>query len=130
MKTLVIDTNVYCLAMRGDPAAEKVFRQTEAILLPVVVFGELLAGFKGGKRERANKEQLVAFASTERVQVAAITTETAEFYSLIVNQLREKGTPIPTNDIWIAAITMEHGAGLATLDRHFSRIDGLSLMPW
>lgn len=128
MKTLVIDTNVYCLAMRGEPAAVKLFRQTEAILLPVIVFGELLAGFKGGSRERANKEQLAAFTSTERVRVAAITAETAEFYSLIVNRLREKGTPIPTNDIWIAAITMEHGAGLATTDGHFARIDGLNLV--
>lgn len=130
MKTLIIDTNVYCLAMRGDPKAEKWLRQTESLLLPVVVFGELLAGFKGGSRERANKEQLVAFLTTDRVHVAEITTETAEFYSLILHQLRAKGTPIPTNDIWIAAITMEHGASLATLDSHFTKIDGLSLVPW
>ena len=130
MKARVIDTNVYCNAMRGDPAAAKLLRQAERILLPVVVFGELLAGFKGGNRERANKEQLVAFSAAERVHVAAITTETAEFYSLIINQLRAKGTPIPTNDIWIAAITMEHGASLATLDTHFSAIDGLNLMDW
>ena len=129
MKTLVIDTNVYCNAMRGDPVTARMLRQTETILLPVVVFGELLAGFKGGSRERANKEQLVSFAATERVKVAAITTETAEFYSLIIHQLREKGTPIPTNDIWIAAITMEQGASLATLDAHFGRIEGLMLAP-
>jgi len=121
-------TNVYCNAMRGDPAVVRLLRQTETILLPVVVFGELHAGFKGGTRELANKEQLAAFVATERVQVAAITTETAEFYSLIVNQLRTKGTPIPTNDIWIAAITMEHGAGLASSDSHFNRVDGLNLV--
>lgn len=130
MKTLIIDTNVYCLAMRGDPKTEKWLRQTESLLLPVIVFGELLAGFKGGSRERANKEQLASFLTTERVRVAEITTETAEFYSLIIHQLRAKGTPIPTNDIWIAAITMEHGASLASLDSHFSKIDGLSLVPW
>ena len=59
--------------------------------------------------------------------MALITTVTAEFYSLIINQLRQKGTPIPTNDIWIAAITMEHGATLATDDSHFSRIEGIIL---
>ncbi len=129
MKALVIDTNVYCDAMRGDPEAAKLLRQAESLLLPVVVYGELLAGFKGGNRERVNGDQLVAFAATERVQIAAITTETAAFYALIISQLRKKGAPIPTNDIWIAAITMEHGASLATSDRHFSWIDGLILVP-
>lgn len=128
MKALVIDTNVYCNAMRGEPMAVKWLRQTERILLPAVVFGELLAGFKRGSRERANKDQLVAFAATERVEVAAITAETAEFYALILCQLLEKGTPIPTNDIWIGAIAMERGAGLATLDSHFNKIDGLNLV--
>lgn len=128
MKALVIDTNVYCNAMRGEPEAEKLLRQAERIIMPVVVFGELLAGFKGGNRERANKEQLLAFAATERVQVPPITTATAEFYSLIIHQLKAKGAPIPTNDIWIAAITMEHGAGLATGDSHFGKIDGIILV--
>jgi predicted nucleic acid-binding protein len=127
VKTVVIDTNVYCNAMRGEAATARLLRQAERILLPTVVFGELLAGFKGGSRERANKEQLMAFAATERVHTAPITTETAEFYALIIHQLRAKGTPIPTNDIWIAALTMEHGASLATADDHFSKIDGLNL---
>lgn len=130
MRALVIDTNVYANAMRGDPAAANLLRKTEIILLPVVVFGELLAGFKGGTRERANKEQLAAFAAAERVHVATITTGTADFYALVINQLRAKGTPIPTNDIWIAAIAMEHGAGLASLDGHFARIEGLNLVDW
>jgi predicted nucleic acid-binding protein len=128
MKAVVVDTNVYCNAMRGDPAAGSLLRQTEKIILPVVVMGELLSGFKGGDRERANRAQLYSFAVTERVRVADVTTETAEFYSLVINQLREKGTPIPTNDIWIAAITMEQGAGLATVDDHFRKIDGLYLV--
>jgi len=128
MKALVIDTNVYCNAMRGEPEATKLLRQAAQIIMPVVVFGELLAGFKGGSRERANREQLLVFTATERVQVAAITTVTAEFYSLIITQLKAKGAPIPTNDIWIAAITMEHGASLATEDSHFGRIDGIILV--
>jgi tRNA(fMet)-specific endonuclease VapC len=127
VKAVVIDTNVYCDAMRGEARASKLLRQAERILLPTVVFGELLAGFKGGNRERANKEQLIAFAATERVHTVPITTETAEFYALVIHQLRAKGTPIPTNDIWIAALTMEHGASLATADDHFSKIDGLNL---
>jgi tRNA(fMet)-specific endonuclease VapC len=128
MKALVIDTHVYCNAMRGEPEAAKLLRQSERIIMPVVVFGELLAGFKGGNRERANREQLLAFTATERVQVAQITTVTAEFYALIIHQLKAKGAPIPTNDIWIAAITMEHGASLATGDSHFGKIDGIILV--
>ena len=128
MKTLVVDTNVYCSAMRGDPATANLLRKTEKIILPAIVIGELLSGFKGGAREQVNRDQLRSFVATERVRVADVTMETAEFYSLIINQLRAKGTPIPTNDIWIAAITMEHGAGLATADNHFQKIDGLFLV--
>lgn len=128
MKALAIDTNVYCSAMRGDPATAQLLRQAEKIILPVIVVGELLSGFKGGDRERANTDQLQAFMATDRVRVAEVTTETAEFYSLIIHQLRKKGAPIPTNDIWIAAITMAQGAGLATSDSHFNEIEGLYLV--
>jgi len=130
MKVVVVDTNVYCQAMRGDPASARLLRQSEEIILPVVVIAELLAGFKGGDRERRNKEQLYAFVKTERVRVEDATISTAEFYSLVFNQLREKGTPVPTNDIWVAATTMEQGAGLATMDSHFRKIEGLYLVEW
>ncbi len=116
--------------MRGEAETAKLLQHAARILLPTVVFGELLSGFKGGSRERTNREQLIAFMATERVHAAPITTETAEFYALVIHQLRAKGTPIPTNDIWIAALTMEHGASLATADDHFSKIDGLNLVVW
>ena len=89
------------------------------------MIGELLAGFKRGTQEKKNKQQLNEFLSKERVLELSISSETSEFYAFILNQLKEQGTPIPTNDIRIAASAMENGAPLATGDEHFSKIKGL-----
>lgn len=93
-------------------------------MCPVVV-GELFAGFRKGSRESYNRTVFQKFLATPRVTVLAISIETAEFYCLIFEQLRSQGTPIPVNDIWIAACGMEHGAHLATMDNHFKQITGL-----
>ena len=87
--------------------------------------GGLLAGFAAGSRENANRSELTQFISTTRVRVVASTAATADLYALVYAALRRKGQPIPTNDIWIAASCLEHGAALLTLDAHFQAIDGL-----
>jgi tRNA(fMet)-specific endonuclease VapC len=125
MKKILIDTNVYSDAMRGENYAVKILRRNAQILISPVVIGELFAGFKGGTQEEKNKQQLYEFLSRERVVQLSISSETSEFYAFILNQLKEEGTPIPTNDIWIAASALENGAAVATRDEHFSKISGL-----
>jgi tRNA(fMet)-specific endonuclease VapC len=124
---VLIDTNFYCDAMRGVPKAVAVLRESDQILVSPIVVGELLSGFKSGKSENANRNQLRKFLAQERVRVLQVTTETAEFYALIHEQLKRKAKPVPTNDLWIAASAMENGTRLATTDAHFRHIDGILL---
>ena len=125
MTRLLLDTNAYSQAMRGNATAMSLLRSADQLLVCPVVPGELLAGFRRGAREQENREQLNRFLARPRVILMSIGADTAEFYSHVLSQLRRSGTPIPVNDIWIAACTMEHGASLATRDRHFQEVEGL-----
>ena len=87
-----------------------------------------MAGFKAGGKERKNREELEMFLDSPRVVIYPITDDTAEFYSDIFIRLKEVGTLIPTNDIWIAATAFENGLKLFTKDNHFKSIAGLSLV--
>ena len=119
MKQLMIDTSAYAAFMRGHPGAKGELRKAAAILLPVIVLGELWAGFEVGSRRELNYDLLADFLHSPRVSILPITTETAERYAHIYAYLRQNGRPIPTNDLWIAALAMEHGAELLTADAHF-----------
>jgi len=91
----------------------------------MVTAGELLSGFARGRHELANRRILNEFIASPRVRVAALSLDTGEFYSRILNDMRRLGKMIPTNDIWIAACAMESGAKVATADKHFLKIPGL-----
>jgi tRNA(fMet)-specific endonuclease VapC len=93
----------------------------------IVVLGELLAGFRCGTREAENRQELEQFLNSPRVEILSIDEETADFYATVFRALKDKGRPIPSNDLWIAASTLRHGLALATLDEHFRNIDGLLL---
>ena len=125
MRPVALDTNAYSAFRRGDADMLAVLQRATELLLSTVAVGELLAGFGMGSRPRENREALAAFLSSPRLRVVPIQMATADHYALVVAQLRRKGRPIPTNDVWIAASALEHGATLLTLDAHFSAIDGL-----
>jgi len=127
MKRLLIDTNIYSLALRGQPEIVDILRHIDRIGISAISVGELLYGFRGGSRERKNRQELKQFLDSPRVSLHSVDEETAEWYSAILQQLRKQGTPIPTNDIWIAAVAMQHGLPVLTRDDHFSRIAGLLL---
>jgi len=125
MKKVLIDTNIYSLAMKGDGHVVNALRKIDLIGFAVISVGELYSGFKGGNRETGNREELNIFLDSPRVVVHAIDAETADFYASILNNLKAAGTPIPTNDIWIAAVAFQHGYKIFTKDRHFNLIPGL-----
>ena len=127
MNRILIDTNIYSGAMRGDAEIIDVLRQVELIGVSVLSVGELLSGFKGGKRESENRQELGTFLDSPRVTLFSVDEYTAGHYCAILDQLRRHGTPIPTNDIWIASVAFQHGLPLFTRDRHFSKIEGLLL---
>ncbi len=127
MSRVLVDTNIYSLAMRGDAEIVDALRRIDRIFFSAVSLGELYTGFRSGRRERDNREELARFLDSPRVSLLAVDEETAEFYAEILIGLKSQGTPIPTNDIWIAAVAFQHGLKLFTRDRHFRHVAGLVL---
>jgi tRNA(fMet)-specific endonuclease VapC len=125
MKKVLIDTNIYSYAMKGDIDVTNHLRKIDVIGISTISLGELLSGFRGGRREEKNRNELNVFLDSPRVVVHAIDEETADFYASILDNLRSAGTPIPTNDIWIASVAFQHGYKLFSKDEHFSHIPGI-----
>jgi tRNA(fMet)-specific endonuclease VapC len=98
------------------------------ILLPTIVLGELEAGFTMGNRATENRRYLAEFLDAPFVKALEITHSVARRYGETFAQLRRAGTPISTNDVWIAAATLDCGGTLATFDRDFGRIQGLPVV--
>ncbi len=128
MKNLLIDTNIYTYALKGDPEVVSVLQQAHEIGISAVSIGELLSGFKGGKKEQENRRELEEFMDSPRVLVHGIDEGTAEFYAEVLHNLKKKGKPIPTNDIWIAALAFQHGLALFSKDQHFKEVPGLLMI--
>ncbi len=127
MRKVCIDTNIYAAFKKKNTDVVEAFRSFDLIGIDSAVLAELYAGFDMGRKSKQNREELTDFLNSQRVILYSHDIETAEFFSHIFRQLRSKGTPIPTNDIWIAASSMQHGLALYTFDRHFSSIDGILL---
>src|SRR5450759_1360897 len=114
---------------RGNQAILDVVRRSETIALSAIVLGELHSGFRAGNRCAENIAQLAQFLSKPPVRVLNVTEETALRYAEIEVYLRKRGRPIPRNDVWIAAVALEHGLHLVTLDVHFREIPLLLIQP-
>lgn len=127
MKKVLLDTNAYASFLAGDRAVLDVLAQAEIVYMSTIVLGELYAGFRGGKKESDNKERLDVFLKKSTVHALNITQETAVLFGEIKDRLKKAGTPIPINDVWIAAHAVETGAVLITYDAHFSKVHGLRL---
>jgi tRNA(fMet)-specific endonuclease VapC len=122
---VLLDTSAYVGFKVGHSKAIEIIAASERVLFSAVVLGELMFGFRNGARFEENMGELDRFMQHDRVALIQVGKVTADRYSRIASHLRQQGTPIPTNDIWIAAQTMEHGAELLTSDRHFEKVPGL-----
>jgi len=125
---ICLDTNAYCQLMRGSTALRKCVEEAESVTVPTVVLGELHAGFEMGAKRDRNRQVLEKFLATSGVYVAEVTADVSERYGLLVKQLKANATPIPTNDIWIAAVSLELGTHLVTYDTHFATVAGLIVL--
>ncbi|AKJ65279.1 type II toxin-antitoxin system VapC family toxin [Kiritimatiella glycovorans] len=117
---LLIDTNRYCDFCSGDREALQVVRRARNIFMPLIVLAELRAGFLCGTLARRNERGLTTFLNSERVAVLRPDEDTSHHYGRIFAQLRMLGRPIPTHDIWIAALAVQHDLILYSRDDHFS----------
>jgi len=121
-----IDTNRYSDFARNVPDVVELFVNAEAILVPFVVIAELRAGFKCGTVSQRNEAALVRFLNNNRVSVLYPDDGTSRAYAELYAELRMRGTPVPTNDLWIAALALQHNLPQATRDGHFELIPQLS----
>ncbi|MBL8924341.1 MAG: type II toxin-antitoxin system VapC family toxin [Myxococcaceae bacterium] len=122
---LALDTNAYRLMMDAEARAVRLVKLAERILIPVPVLAELRFGFLNGTRGRENEATLIRFLDQPRVEVLRCDEDTTVRYAELKLQLKRQGTPIPINDVWIAALVLQHGATLFTRDTDFERIPQL-----
>ena len=127
MTGVLLDTCAYSSFKRGHAEVNRILQESDSVALTAVVLGELLAGFRRGQHRRRNEVELRAFLDSPRVVVLGLVEETASRYAEILDSLRRAGTPIPTNDMWIAASAWEHGLRLATTDHHFEQVPQVAL---
>lgn len=122
MSRISLDTSAYSHFMRGEVSVVELVDAAEWIGIAVVVLGELRTGFGLGKRGRQNERELSEFLTQPVVHILDVDDEAARVYAEIVIALRAAGTPVPTNDIWIASVSAREGAHVVTYDEHFRAI--------
>ena len=125
---VALDTNAYSAMSRGQEAIIDTLERADAVRLPFVVIGELRAGFAAGTKGAVNERGLVRFTALPDVSVLHSSDATSRHYATLYRQLREQGTPIPTNALWIAALVIEHDLALCSLDAHFDRLPQIRIV--
>jgi tRNA(fMet)-specific endonuclease VapC len=122
---VALDTNRYVDFCRGVPEVVSNLENAEAVLLPFVVLGELRAGFAVGTKGASNERVLRSFLMKDGVSVLFADEQSTHHYAAVYRQLRRQGTPIPTNDMWIAALVAQHDLTLCARDHHFDHLPQL-----
>jgi tRNA(fMet)-specific endonuclease VapC len=125
VKNIIIDTNAFTRLLAGGEDVLDVIGTAEIVYMSIFVLGELYAGFAGGTKERGNKDALNSFLLKPPVKILNATSETAKIFGMVKQNLKKAGTPLPINDVWIAAHALETGSILITYDSHFKKIAGL-----
>jgi tRNA(fMet)-specific endonuclease VapC len=122
MTRYCLDTSAYSHFKRGHHAVVDLIDIAEWVGVPAVTIGELWTGFLQSKRLAVNEAELDEFLANPAVEVLPVDDDVARVYGEIVVELRRRGTPVPTNDIWIAATAARAGATVLTYDPHFAEI--------
>ena len=119
---VALDTNRYVDLCKGLAGTVALLEEAETVALPFVVLGELRAGFAHGRRQAENERILRRFMLKTGVRVLFADDQTTYHYASIFGQLRKQGTPIPTNDMWLAALVLQHNLVLHARDKHFDHL--------
>jgi len=119
---LALDTNRYTDLCRGNARVVEAVGTADEVWLPFIVVGELRAGFAVGSQGPRNEAVLRRFLLKPGVGVLYADEQTTHHYATVYRQLRKQGTPIPTNDMWIAALVLQHSLSLCDRDAHFDAL--------
>ncbi len=122
---VALDTNRYVDLCKGVEETVVLLEEADEVLLAFVVLGELRAGFSHGRRQADNERTLRRFLLKDGVRVLFPDDQTTHHYASVFRQLRTQGTPIPTNDMWLAALVLQHNLALHARDRHFDHLPQL-----
>ena len=125
---MILDTNALSAFLAKAPAIEGILRRASAFCIPVIVLGEYRYGLRTSKQQKILEEQLGALIVD--AQVLTIDETTTRRYADVRSELKAAGTPIPENDIWIAALVRRHRLPLLTRDLHFDLVPGLTRISW
>jgi tRNA(fMet)-specific endonuclease VapC len=123
---IALDTNRYTDLCRGDVSVVKIVERASEVWLPFIALGELRAGFAVGNQGPRNEAVLRRFLLKPGVGVIYADEQTTHHYANVYRQLRKQGTPIPTNDMWIAALVLQHSLVLFARDAHFDVLPQLA----
>jgi len=122
---VAIDTNRYVDLCKGVAETVEILETADVVVLPFMVLGELRAGFLLGRRQADNERALNRLLLKDGVEVLYADDQTTYHYASVFRQLRKQGTPIPTNDMWLAALVLQHNLALHARDRHFDHLPQL-----
>lgn len=125
---MIVDTNALSAAAENDPAVIAILARVDRMAIPVVVLGEYRYGIAPSRKRAQYEEWLTGLL--QDCFVLDISEPTTQYYAEITLELKRKGTPIPTNDIWIAALCREHSLPLLSRDRHFDFVPGTKRVGW
>ena len=125
---MILDTNGISALAEGESALEPVLRKAAQVAIPVIVLGEFRYGILQS-RERAYYEQWLT-EYLPKFRILDVDERTTISYSAVRTELRKAGTPIPSNDIWIAALCRQHALPLLSRDRHFDAVSGITRVAW
>jgi len=128
--TLTLDTNAYSAFKAGDGVVRRLLEEAEQVIVPVVVIGELMAGFMQGNRLTLNTAELDEFLRQAGIVVHDISVADANRYASLIKGLRVAGTRVPVNDVWIAAVALAEGCRVLTKDAHFQKLPGIVPIAW
>jgi tRNA(fMet)-specific endonuclease VapC len=126
--SVLLDTNIVIAILAKDPAVHQRLAKATEVFVPSIVLGELYYGARKSSHVESNLRTVDQFAAANRV--LACDSITAQQYGEIKNLLRDKGRPIPENDIWIAATAKQRNLTLVSRDNHFDEVEGLSIERW
>lgn len=125
---MILDTNGLSALAEGEPALESILRKAAQVAIPVIVLGEYRYGISHSRYRKQYEQWLGQFLSTFRI--LDVDERTTVSYSSVRTELKKAGTPIPSNDVWIAALCRQHSLPVVSRDRHFDFVTGIARLEW
>ncbi|MGB9067122.1 MAG: type II toxin-antitoxin system VapC family toxin [Candidatus Acidiferrales bacterium] len=125
---MILDTSGLSAVADGDSSLGPILREASEVAVPVIVLGEYIYGIRQSRHRKRYEGWLQE--SLPNYRVLRVDEETAPSYAALRSELKKAGTPIPSNDIWIAALSRQYGLAVLSKDRHFDHVPGLHRVDW